>query len=107
MSSTSATSPRANFSAKPGAGKSVGRRVAIAGLVCLTFHLHLLCDVAGSKGPDGSQWPIPYLEPFSDAIQWAWSGQWELNAWPNVTLTLLLLGGSGVLAVRRGWLAMS
>ncbi len=83
-------------------GKSVGRRAAIAGLVCLTFHLHLLCDVAGSKGPDGSQWAIPYLEPFSDAVQWTWSGQWELNAWPNLVLTGALILLAGVFAVRRG-----
>lgn len=84
-------------------GKSLGRRAAIAGLVCLTFHLHLLCDVAGSKGPDGSQWPIPYLEPFSDAVQWTWSGQWELNAWPNLVLTGSLILLAGALAVRRGY----
>jgi hypothetical protein len=52
-------------------------------LACLTFHLHLLCDVAGSRGIDGYQWPVPYLLPFSDSWQWTWSGQWELSAWPN------------------------
>src|SRR2546427_13309560 len=30
-------------------------------LACLTFHLHLWCDVVGARGPDGYQWPIPYL----------------------------------------------
>ena len=30
-----------------------------AALVCLSFHLHLLCDIAGARGPDGHQWPIP------------------------------------------------
>jgi inner membrane protein len=52
-------------------------------LACLAFHLHLLCDVLGSRGPDGYQWPIPYLLPFSSSIQWTWHGQWALNAWPN------------------------
>lgn len=84
-------------------GKSVGCRALVAGLVCLTFHLHLLCDVAGSKGPDGSQWPIPYFEPFSDAVQWTWAGQWELNAWPNLVLTGALILLAGVFAVRRGY----
>jgi hypothetical protein len=28
-----------------------------AGLAFLAFHLHLLCDLAGSRGPDGYTWP--------------------------------------------------
>lgn len=52
-------------------------------LACLTFHLHLFCDVIGSRGADGYQWPVPYLLPISNVWQWTWSGQWDLNAWPN------------------------
>jgi len=26
----------------------------------------------GSRGPDGYQWPIPYLSPFSSAVQLSW-----------------------------------
>jgi len=73
-------------------------------LALVTFHLHLLCDVIGSRGPDGYQWPIPYLTPFS-AWGWTWDGQWPLNAWQNTVITALALGLSLVLAVRRGrWL---
>ncbi|EKD81877.1 MAG: Membrane-bound metal-dependent hydrolase [uncultured bacterium] len=54
------------------------------------FHLHLICDVIGARGPDGYQWPVYYLWPFSDTgITWA--GQWHINAWPNILLTCLLL----------------
>ena len=60
-------------------------------LVFISFHLHLLCDLAGARGPDGYQWPIPYLSPFSNAIQLSWHGQWALNAWQNLTFTALLL----------------
>lgn len=67
------------------------RRLMASLLVLLGFHLHLLGDIVGSRGPDGYQWPIPYLAPFSDAWQFAWSGQWDLKAWPNVSLTLLLM----------------
>lgn len=67
------------------------RRLLATLLVILGFHLHLLGDIVGSRGPDGYRWPIPYLEPFSDAWQLTWSGQWDLKAWPNVTLTLLLM----------------
>jgi hypothetical protein len=48
------------------------------------FHLHLLCDLAGS-GPD---WPIMYLWPWS-RVEWGWSGGWELNGWQNQVIALL------------------
>jgi len=68
------------------------RRLTTTLLVAVSFHLHLLGDLVGSRGPDGYQWPIPYLRPFSDAWEWSWRHQWGLKAWPNVTITLLLLG---------------
>lgn len=67
---------------------SASRRWLTLGLVLLCFHLHLLCDILGSRGPDGNQWPIPYLEPFSNAWQLYWTGQWSLNAWPNFAITI-------------------
>ena len=60
-------------------------------LVFVSFHLHLLEDIAGSRGPDGDQWPIPYLKPFSLRLDLTWHGQWALNAWPNVAITMALL----------------
>lgn len=78
-------------------------RVRTAALFFVTFHLHLLCDVAGSRGPDGSQWEIPYLWPLSDQPQLSWSGQWPLDAWPNVAITVAALLAVGAIAVRRGW----
>lgn len=65
------------------------RRWSTILLISLSFHAHLLGDVLGSKGPDGYQWPIPYLLPFSDAWQWVWAGQWQLNAWPNFAVTFV------------------
>lgn len=79
------------------------RRAIVAALALVTFHLHLLCDVIGARGPDGDQWPIPYLLPFSDAWRWTWSGQWALNAWPNFAITGALLAFAGVVAVKRGF----
>lgn len=67
-------------------------------MACLIFHLHLLCDVIGSRGVDNYQWPIPYLLPFSNTWQWTWSGQWELSAWPNRAI------GAGCFALSL-WLA--
>ncbi len=78
------------------------RRALTALLVAVSFHLHLLCDVIGARGPDGYQWPIPYLLPFSGAWQWSWSGQWALNAWQNVVIMIVLLFIALWVAVRRG-----
>src|SRR6185295_14144310 len=52
------------------------KRWTTAVMAFVSFHLHLFCDLIGARGPDGDQWPIPYLLPFSHAWQWAWSGQW-------------------------------
>ena len=78
------------------------RRWITASLALLSFHLHLLGDVLGARGPDGDQWPIPYLLPFSDSIQWVWSGQWPLNAWPNFVITGVLLIVTFYVAWKKG-----
>jgi inner membrane protein len=87
---------------------AVGSAVALAlvardrlktGLLALAMiHLHLLCDLVGSKGPDGEIWSFPYFFPLSK-YEVGWSGQWELNAWPNMLLTVLLL----IVAMRQAW----
>ncbi|MCP4897925.1 MAG: metal-dependent hydrolase [bacterium] len=70
----------------------ISRRKLLAVLLTgVSFHLHLLGDILGGRGPDGYDWPIPYLLPFSDSWQLAWSGQWALNAWPNFAITGVLL----------------
>jgi hypothetical protein len=71
--------------------ESLSHPWATALLVFMSFHLHLLCDLVGARGPDGYQWPIPYLTPFSNAAQFTWHGQWALNAWQNFVFTALLL----------------
>lgn len=86
-----------------GRGPSVLKRARVAGLVFLAFHLHLLCDLVGSRGPDGHQWPIPYLKPIDPEFGIQWAGQWALNAWPNFLLTGILVVGTLVLAIRRGY----
>lgn len=78
------------------------RRVSVAILSLLAVHLHFLCDVAGSRGPDGEQWPIPYLLPFSERWQATVPWQWELTAWPNTAVTLFLLLLSLAFAWKRG-----
>ena len=72
-------------------------------LAFFSFHLHLLADLVGARGPDGDQWPIPYLLPFSNQLQLTWSGQWALNAWPNIVITAVFIGIAAVLARQRGF----
>jgi len=48
------------------------KRWVSAALAFLTFHLHLLGDLVGSRGPDGYQWPIPYFFPFSANWTLSW-----------------------------------
>ena len=78
------------------------RRWITLPLAVIAFHLHLVFDILGGRGPDGSQWPIPYLAPFSGAVQLVWRGQWALNAWPNILLTLVLVAATLGLAWNRG-----
>jgi hypothetical protein len=71
-------------------------------LVAVSFHLHLLGDLVGARGPDGYQWPIPYLLPFSSRPELTVPWQWELNAWPNVVISVGLLAFTFWLAWRTG-----
>lgn len=78
------------FHGIPGALLTMGVCMALArqrlatGLLALAaFHLHLVCDLAGS----GPGWPIFYFWPFS-RVEWMWSGQWDLASWQNSTIGL-------------------
>jgi inner membrane protein len=78
------------------AGMLSSHKLRIFLLSLVVFHLHLLCDLLGSGGPGpDAVWPIYYLGPFSRAMTLEWSGQWQLNAWPNVAFTGVLLFVSG------------
>ncbi len=78
------------------------RRWRAALWACACFHLHLFCDLIGARGPDGDPWPIPYWLPFSHGGAWTWSGQWALNAWPNVLITFAALVFVFVFAWKTG-----
>ena len=79
------------------------QRWKTAGFAFLSFHIHLLEDLLGSRGPDGYQWPIPYFVPFSRSGELTWHGQWALNAWPNFAITISLLFATFYLAWLRGF----
>lgn len=72
-------------------------------LTFFSFHLHLLGDLLSGRGSDGTIWSVSYLYPVYPDFRVSWSGQWELNAWPNVAITFALLLLSLYLAWKRGY----
>ncbi len=80
------------------------RRWRVALLALLVFHLHLLCDFVGSRGPALEDlWPIFYLGPFDKDPMWVWKGQWRLDSWINRYLTVALFVWALWLPVRLGY----
>jgi membrane-bound metal-dependent hydrolase YbcI (DUF457 family) len=77
--------------------------VTVAGLAFFAVHLHYFCDLIGARGPDGAQWPLPYLAPFDRNLELTWSGQWALNGWPNFVITAAAMAAVFYLAWRCGY----
>lgn len=79
-------------------------RIRAACLILVSYHLHLLGDLLGSRGGgETAIWPVHYLAPLSEELTFAWSGQWPLTGWQNTTLTVVLMIYVLGLAVRRGY----
>jgi len=69
------------------------RRVRVALLALVVVHLHLLCDLLGSRGPSSVDlWPIFYYGPFARDPMWLWKGQWRLDGWQNRLISVTLFG---------------
>ncbi|HTH48384.1 MAG TPA: metal-dependent hydrolase [Candidatus Limnocylindria bacterium] len=83
------------------------RRARTTALALVSFHLHLLCDVLGSGGPNGEGWDIAYFEPLSHAPVWSWAGQWRLDGWQNLLITAAAIGATLWLAAKRGFSPVS
>jgi len=67
------------------------QKLAVWLLAFILVHVHIFCDVIGSKGPDGYHWPVYYLYPFDSKFELTWKYQWELNAWQNQVIMIILL----------------
>jgi inner membrane protein len=79
------------------------RHIRVALLALAVFHLHLLCDLVGSRGPSPDDlWPIHYLAPWHNYPMWVWHGQWPLDGWPNRVISVALFAGCLALAVQLG-----
>ena len=77
-------------------------------LVFASFHLHLLCDLVGARGPAKYDvWVIYYLGPFTRAAKFYWMHQWPLNGWQNFLITIALLTWTFRREVVRGFSPLS
>jgi hypothetical protein len=74
-------------------------------LLCLlTFHLHLLCDFVGSRGPTiGDLWPICYSEPLFRHPIWFCKHQWKLDGWQNQSIFTMLFVTSLWVATKKSF----
>jgi inner membrane protein len=81
-----------------------GDRWRVGLLAMAVFHLHLLCDFVGSRGPAPEDlWPIFYLGPFDKDPMWIWKGQWRLDGWQNRITSVTLFAWALFLATRLGY----
>ncbi len=79
------------------------QRGRVAVFAFLVFHLHLFCDLLGSRGPSPSDlWPIYYLGPLSRHWLINCHGQWRLDGWQNQVISVALFGWALWLAAKRG-----
>lgn len=80
------------------------QRLRVALLALLVFHLHLLCDLAGSRGPSPTDlWPIFYFGPLTKDPMWLWKGQWRLDSWFNRYFTVALFLWALWLPIKLGY----
>jgi inner membrane protein len=79
------------------------RKLRTALLCLLTFHLHLLCDLIGSRGPGPEDfWPILYSRPLFRNPVWIWHGQWPLYGWQNGVIFAVLFLLALWVSARKG-----
>jgi hypothetical protein len=72
-------------------------------VVFLAFHLHLLCDFVGARGPTRDDlWIIHYFGPITYKGSFWWAHQWPLNGWQNMLITVALIAWIIGRAVRNG-----
>lgn len=77
------------------------QRLKVWVLSFTVIHFHYLCDIIGSRGPDGYQWPVYYFYPLDKINGYTWHYQWELNAWQNSIIIVLLLSMCFYYLVKR------
>jgi hypothetical protein len=77
-------------------------RVAVCAFVAI--HLHLLCDLLGSRGAGADDiWGVFYFAPFESGFELSWLNQWPLIGWQNMVISAVLLAIMLVRATSRGY----
>lgn len=76
---------------------AISRSPKVALLTLISFHLHVLADLAGS----GPGWPIFYCWPWSHA-EWLPSWQWDLASWQNAVIGMAITFTALSMALKRG-----
>jgi hypothetical protein len=77
-------------------------RVALCAFI--SIHLHLLCDLLGSRGSGAEDiWGVFYLAPLDTAYELSWHNQWPLVGWQNMLISAALLAAIMVGATRTGY----
>lgn len=77
------------------------QKVTVWFLSFTLVHMHIICDIIGSKGPDGYNWPIFYLYPIYPRFELTWKYQWELISWQNQTILVVLMIICIIYAIRK------
>jgi len=79
------------------------KRGRVALLCVLVYHLHLVCDLVGSRGPAPEDlWPIFYFGPFDKDPMWLWKHQWRLDGWQNRYFSVAIFFWALLLAELKG-----
>lgn len=69
----------------------VDRKFYTTILIFLSYHMHLLFDVVGSRGSNPADiWTLSYFAPISGSLIISWEGQWPLTSWQNTTFTIFV-----------------
>ena len=90
------------LSALVGMGGVNKLRVALCAFI--SIHLHLLCDLVGSRGAGPEDiWGVFYLAPLSSGVELSWHNQWPLIGWQNMLISATLLAIIMVRATRTGY----
>ncbi|PCJ52047.1 MAG: hypothetical protein COA79_25045 [Planctomycetota bacterium] len=77
------------------------QKLLVCSLTFLVVHIHYLCDIVGSKGPDGFHWPLYYFYPFNTTFELSWSGQWELSSWQNLLVLFISFILCGLIMAKK------
>jgi inner membrane protein len=79
-------------------------RIRVALCAFIAIHLHLLCDLLGSRGAGLEDiWGVFYFAPVSLTFELSWHDQWPLIGWQNMLISAGLLAVIMVRATHTGY----